>query len=88
MLRPVRLNLKEDDRDYYMFAITKKDNGEVREIVDNIVNSLNSEEISLHIAREQIIEQLGKDVSESSFKKFNFIVDFKHDELDKNQESD
>ncbi len=80
MLRTVRLNLKEDDRDYHLFVITKKSNDEVRTIVDNIINSLNNEEISLYQAREHIQLQLGEDVSESSFKKFNFIVDFEHEE--------
>lgn len=81
-LRNIRINL--NDQSYgkdkivtdILFVMTKKTNTEINNIVNEILDQFHNEEIALYTMRKDIVEKLSKDVNQSSYKKFNFTIDF------------
>ena len=81
-LRNIKVKLNDhsyDDEDIvtdYMFVPTKFGNGEIKEILDKLIEQLHNGEISYHDLRNQVRDRLSEDVSPSSYKEVNFTIDF------------
>lgn len=78
-LRNVKINLIDSSYEGYqhvtpMFVLTKKNNGEIKSIVEDILNKVRNDEIPFFTAQEDIIKILSEDVSESSHKTMSFDI--------------
>ena len=60
----------------YMWALTKKTNNEVNTIVDKLLGDFHNETISLWQLQENIRDDLGEDISSSSYKEIKRTINF------------
>lgn len=84
-LRTVLINLNDRSHDDLshttpFYVMTKLDNGEITEVVNEILDDLINERITFFETHEAIVRELSKDVHPNSHKTMDFDYSFNNEE--------
>lgn len=81
-LRNIKITLHDQSYDNddivtdFLFVPSKLKDGEIKIIINKLLDQLHSGEIPYAEVREQVVKRLSEDVSSSSYKEINFTIDF------------